>query len=104
MPGMASIPDPNSTPPSVVEVGSVLISRSIACTRSLLGSVISIDPESSMIASMLVAGVHAADPVAAAAPELPAAPAVPTNTAPARRPASNAVTRPFENGFNFFSP
>jgi len=57
-------PAPNSTAPSVVLDGSVSISRSMPWTRSLLASVIAIEPESSTIASMLVFGVQ----VAAAAP------------------------------------
>src|SRR3954447_13806542 len=51
---------PNSTAPRVVLSSSALISRSIAWTRSRLGSVTDIEPESSTIASTLVARVHAA--------------------------------------------
>ena len=45
--------------------------------------------------------LYSADHIGAADPF---APAVPTKTAPARRPASNAVTRPFVNGFISLSP
>ncbi len=44
----------------MVDESSALISRSIAWTRSRFESVLYIEPESSMIASMLVAFVHAA--------------------------------------------
>src|SRR6201992_2096854 len=67
-PGIPSIPDPKATAPNVVDVGSVFTNRSIAWTRSLFGSVTLIEPESSMIASMLVTGVHAAEAVAAGEP------------------------------------
>jgi hypothetical protein len=52
--------EPNSTAPSLVAGSRTLISRSIACTRSRLESVRLIEPESSMIASMFVAFLHAA--------------------------------------------
>ncbi|HEY0280733.1 MAG TPA: hypothetical protein VGC32_20915 [Solirubrobacterales bacterium] len=67
IPGIPSNPDPNSTAPKVVVPGSVFTSRSIACTRNLFGSVTSIDPESSMIASIFVTGVHPAEAVATTA-------------------------------------
>src|ERR1700761_6860731 len=64
IPGISSNPDPNSTAPKVVAPGNVFTNRSIACTRNLFGSVISIDPESSMIASIFVTGVQPAEAVA----------------------------------------
>ena len=51
--------EPNSTAPSLAAGSSALMSRSIACTRSRLVSVRLIEPESSMIASMFVAFLHA---------------------------------------------
>ena len=53
-------PPPNSTAPRKVPALSVLISSFRPFTRSVLGSVPAIEPESSMIASMLVAAVQPA--------------------------------------------
>src|ERR1700750_2069577 len=75
IPGIPSNPDPNSTAPSVVAPGNVFTNKSIACTRNLLGSVTSIDPESSMIASIFVTGVHPAEAVATTGTAADAAPA-----------------------------
>src|ERR1700692_450538 len=49
---------PNSTAPRNVPALSVFISSLRPLTRSVLGSVNDIEPESSMIASMLVAAAH----------------------------------------------
>ena len=65
-----SKPEPNSIAPSRVLGERSSISRLIPCTRSLFGSVTSIEPESSMIASMFEAGLHA-DAVAGGAAAAP---------------------------------
>src|ERR1700709_1131414 len=100
IPGISSNPDPNSTAPKVVAAGSVFTNKSIACTRSLLGSVTSIDPESSMIASIFVTGVHPAEAVATTGT---AADATPANAITASAPQTASAARTLLNDFIFFS-
>src|SRR6201996_9181204 len=101
IPGISSNPDPNSTAPKVVAPGNVFTNKSIACTRNLFGSVISIDPESSMIASIFVTGVHPAEAVAANGA---AAPAEPTDKTAASAPDNASTAKTLLNDFIFQSP
>jgi len=64
--GLAAVP--NSVAPRMVELPSASMSRFIAWTRNRPSSVSAIEPESSTMAWMFVAGVHGA----AAAPAWPA--------------------------------
>src|SRR4029077_8196907 len=86
---------PNSTAPSDVPGLSVLMSSLRPLTRSVPESVPAIEPESSMIASMLVAGVHALALACARETLAPLGAAMAATIIPAAAVADSAYVRRF---------